>query len=314
VETYWHVGDALLAHISAQPRADYGDEIVPKLSKDMGLSKSLLYDILLFRRRLPILHGRGQLLWGHYRRLAHLPSQSQFRFYEKLAEQHRWSAAQLEEAIRADRHAQATTQPLAVAPDEDPNQGGPALRARFGELYTYTVVASNDPGSERRYLDLGFGMAHAVPLTGLSDPRPGQIVRSHRRADGTYTFEPLPPRTLRYTYVAWVDRVIDGDTFVGSADPGLGHQTWNGLRFRLRGIDCPELSTLAGRNARQFVEASLAPVGFVVIRTYRTDSFGRYLVDLRYLPGEDDPDVVRREGIFLNRQLLQERLARRYVR
>ena len=39
---------------------------------------------------------------------------------------------------------------------------------------------------------------------------------------------------------------------------------------------------------------------------------GRYLVDLRYLPGEPDPEVVRHRGIYLNRQLLEERLDRRY--
>jgi len=77
-----------------------------------------------------------------------------------------------------------------------------------------------------------------------------------------------------------------------------------------RGIDCPDLSTLAGRKARRFVEDKLAQ--FVVIRTFRTDNFGRYLIDLRYLPGEDDPEVVRTNGIFLNRQLLDQHLAIRF--
>ena len=49
------------------------------------------------------------------------------------------------------------------------------------------------------------------------------------------------------------------------------------------------------------------------MRTHRTDSFGRYLFDLRYLPGETDADTVRAMGIYLNRQLLDERLARRFM-
>ena len=61
------------------------------------------------------------------------------------------------------------------------------------------------------------------------------------------------------------------------------------------------------------MRAAFADVEFVIVRTHRTDSFGRYLVDLRYLPGETDPDVVRAKGIFLNRQLLAERLARRFM-
>ena len=53
----------------------------------------------------------------------------------------------------------------------------------------------------------------------------------------------LPPKTRRHTYVAWIHRVIDGDT----------------------------------------------------------------------LPGEDDPNAVRDQGIYLNRQLLNEHLAVRYL-
>ena len=95
------------------------------------------------------------------------------------------------------------------------------------------------------------------------------------------------------------------------ADPGLQHQTWP-LRLRLRGIDTPELGTLAGQAAKAFVEETLSTVTFVIITTFRTDLHGRYLADLRYLPGESDTQVVCRKGIYLNRQLLQEHLARRY--
>ena len=122
-----------------------------------------------------------------------------------------------------------------------------------------------------------------------------------------------PPRTRRYTYLAWVHRVVDGDTLIAVVDLGLGLRT-GPRRLRLRGIDCPELTTLAGRTARTFVQKALAPVGFVVLTTHRTDAYGRYLVDVRYLPGESDPEVVRRRGVYLNRQLLDERLARRYQR
>ena len=38
----------------------------------------------------------------------------------------------------------------------------------------------------------------------------------------------------------------------------------------------------------------------------------RYIADVFYLPGESDPQVVLRNGVFLNRELLEERLATRY--
>ena len=40
----------------------------------------------------------------------------------------------------------------------------------------------------------------------------------------------------------------------------------------------------------------------------------RYLADLRCLPGETDPHVVLKKGRYLNRELLEKRLARRYAR
>lgn len=60
------------------------------------------------------------------------------------------------------------------------------------------------------------------------------------------------------------------------------------------------------------MRAQLSQVEFVVIATHRTDTYGRYLADLRSLPGEPDPEVVRAKGVYLNRMLLDERLARRY--
>ena len=96
-------------------------------------------------------------------------------------------------------------------------------------------------------------------------------------------------------------------------DLGFGFET-TPQRLRLRGIDCPELNTQAGRNAREHVREALSQVGFVVIATRKTDTYGRYLADVRYLPGQPDPAIVRRRGHYLNGQLLEQHLARRYVK
>ena len=65
VETCWYFGDALLSHIWQQPRADYGEEGIDNLSKDISLSRSLLFATPRFRRLLPIVPARGQLSWAH---------------------------------------------------------------------------------------------------------------------------------------------------------------------------------------------------------------------------------------------------------
>ena len=48
---------------------------------------------------------------------------------------------------------------------------------------------------------------------------------------------------------------------------------------------------------------------FFIIKTYSTDIFDRYLVDVFYLPGEADPQKVATEGIHLNQELLDEGFA-----
>ena len=315
VETYWHIGDALQTHFRGHPRAEYGQQVVRNLSKDIGLGPVVLWEILHFRRALPILSTYKELGWSHMREVLRAPSQDQRLFYLKAAEGGAWTVRQLREAIRADAYGQHTDQPFAVSPDEDPCQGRP-LRAGFGDLYTYSVVPGGNPASPELELDLGFHVTSTLGTLGrqdLHDLQPGALVTSTRTPDGSHTFTRRPPRTRRYTYLAWVHRVVDGDTLIAVVDLGLGLRT-GPRRLRLRGIDCPELTTLAGRTARTFVQKALAPVEFIVLTTHRTDAYGRYLVDVRYLPGESDPEVVRRRGAYLNRQLLDERLARRYQR
>ena len=342
VETYWHIGNALQSHFKGQPRAEYGQQVVRNLSKDIGLGETTLWEILHFRRALPTLHTCKELGWSHIRAVLRAPSQDQRLFYLRTAEAHRWTVLQLRAAIRDDAFGQHTDAPLAVPEDEDPHRGRP-LRARFGELHTYIVVAARSPEADRPSVDLGFGvtcraavLAHAgnplrpgrhpqpsrdasrtdptssTSAVALSTCEPGQIVTLQTGPDGALTGTPRSARTRRYTYPAWVDRVIDGDTLIATVDLGFGFET-TPQRLRLRGIDCPELNTQAGRNAREYVREALSQVGFIVITTHKTDTYGRYLADVRYLPGEPDPQVVVKRGQYLNRELLDRHLARRYI-
>ena len=313
VQSYWYVGDALISHLDGQPRADYGQEIVLKLSKHLQLSDSLLWEILRFRRSLTILPTYGELKWSHFKAVLYLPNRDQRAFYLRAANRARWSVPLLREAIRADLYGETINQPLAVPLDEDPHRPGRELRPRFGQFHVYRTIPSGNPASDEIYLDLGFHAAEPLETGSLAKPAHGLLVTPARdRRSRSVTFDVLPPKTRRHTYVAWVHRVVDGDTLIGVADLGLRRrQSWP-MRLRLRGIDTPELNTLAGRNAREFVVGALSAVDFVVISSFKTDTYGRFLVDVRYLPGEDDPDAVRDQGIYLNRQLLNEHLAVRY--
>lgn len=93
--------------------------------------------------------------------------------------------------------------------------------------------------------------------------------------------EPAPasdPLQL-YTYRADVLRVIDGDTYLLSID--LGFYVSTEAHVRLRGADCPELSTPEGRAARDELTRMIGGKT-VLVRTQKTPdmSFARYVADV----------------------------------
>ena len=78
-------------------------------------------------------------------------------------------------------------------------------------------------------------------------------------------------------------------------------------------MDAPELYTQAGRDAKAFVEQALADCPLVVISTWKTDTYGRYLADVEYLSRESDADAILLGGTYLNREMLRRGLAVRYL-
>lgn len=299
VETYWNIGDTLERFLEHAGGSTYGDETVRNLSKDLHVGSSLLYEILRFRRRIPTLHARVNLGWSHYRALLSLPSE-RATHYEQLADEQGWSTRQLRRAIESETDV--------APPDDDLAPPATPLRPYFGPPFTYRVVADLvDPGSAA----IDFGFHHVWQLGpamhGSANARPGDTVTVDTANNSLHV---LDSRPRLWTYAAHVLRVVDGDTLDVVVDLGLGHRAFP--RLRLRGIDTPELYTRKGQQARDVVTATLADVPFVLISTRRTDTYGRYLADVKYLPEATDVAEVQAEGIYLNRRLLDEGLAVRY--
>ncbi len=134
-----------------------------------------------------------------------------------------------------------------------------------------------------------------------------------------------------YTYAAKVLKIVDADTFDLDIDVGFFIKMEH--RVRLRGINAPEKGTKKGDEATKFVAEQLKvgelvikpvkgakelvarePVNpIVIIRSYKsmTEKFGRYLVDLWYLKGENDRERILNEGCWLNQVLLDKGLAQK---
>ncbi len=93
------------------------------------------------------------------------------------------------------------------------------------------------------------------------------------------------------------------------------------LKLRLRGLDCPEISTAAGRAAKAFVDALLRPGDEVIVSTTKPDKYDRYLADVFIGESRDVAGLVEpgpgsttpaTTEIFLNNALLESGHAIRY--
>ena len=124
-----------------------------------------------------------------------------------------------------------------------------------------------------------------------------------------------------YRYTAEVIKIVDGDTLDLDIDVGFKLKLEHRVRFR--GINCPEIGTPKGQKAKEFLESEFAkcvveklaskgehaarPV--VVVKTYKRGIYGRYIVDIYYLPGETSSEVIAKKGKLLNQVLLDKGLA-----
>ena len=87
-----------------------------------------------------------------------------------------------------------------------------------------------------------------------------------------------------YIYKAELIRVVDGDTVDLIID--LGFDTSRKERFRLYGIDAPEMNTAAGKEAKAWLIGILGPYGAIYVQTIqlstkaKRDKHGRFLAVL----------------------------------
>ena len=114
-----------------------------------------------------------------------------------------------------------------------------------------------------------------------------------------------------HTYKAKLDRVVDGDTITVIFD--LGFNIRHKEIIRLAQINAPELKTFAGQESKRKLEEILKNVEFLVIKTNKTDIYGRYIGDVFFSQtGEKDAQKIADEGIYLNQMILDFGLAEAY--
>jgi endonuclease YncB( thermonuclease family) len=177
------------------------------------------------------------------------------------------------------------------------------------QLYLYNVVLKTNADASLSFplLDLGFSIYLDIkkiyPKLSL-EKFPSNTVLEFFKDDLTYSFNKSSSTRLLHTYKAYLEKVVDGDTLIVNID--LGFSLFSEQILRLRGLDAPEIETKEGIASKKFLETTLSDVKFLLIKTYSRDMYDRKLVDVFYLPNEEDEETVIQRGIFLNREILEK--------
>ncbi|HNE11673.1 MAG TPA: thermonuclease family protein, partial [Leptospiraceae bacterium] len=193
------------------------------------------------------------------------------------------------------------------------------LTRPYLKLYTYKVVRKYkaEDADSIPHIDLGFSIL-LEEKEKLSKFKLGSIVESIKD-NKDYSFKLKTNHKERFTYKAYLERVIDGDTLLVTID--LGFSISIKQRLRLRGLDAPEISTSPqnpltsskkGLASKRFIESCLKDCKFLIIKTHGKDKYDRYLVDVFYLKNELDEEKVLKDGLFLNNELLAGKYAVRF--
>ncbi len=289
LDTYWNTGRLIDAHILLfKERAGYGEKVIPRLASTLGVGDRLLYRCLRFAREYPILSGRTELGWSHYRVLLDVGDKAERRALEVQARKGRWKAEELERRVRALNNSINVT-PAAEASGVAPVAVHKPLVPKRGTPGVYRVATVDG----RTVVDLGFACYFDLDEEQACGAKEGALVR----LDGAGRIAPTEGATKAdlFNYRVEIIRVVDGDTLWVRIY--VRPRQWVKQKLRLRGLDCPEMSTPEGKAAKRWVEALVAKTTAVAINTTKPDKYDRYLADV-FLTTDDGE-------IFLNNALLE---------
>ena len=301
VQTYWQTGKLINDHILSQnAKENYGQQVIEKLSVDLDVSRDVLWRCVQFAKAFKILVAPREslLTWTHYVKLITIRDEQTRLSFMRRAQKSHWSsdllAQKIDEEVK-DHQAKENRDTVAKI-------SFPKLIPRCGELYTYRLIET-DP-LHKKYtdglrIDLGFKNHQQLPDS-IKNLKAGQIIETVKTDDYQINISKRKETDL-FTYKAYVERVVDGDTLYVDVDLGFKSGTFQYLR--LRGINCPEIDTPEGKKAKAFVEQQLSKVPYIILTSSRSDKYDRYLADVYYGDGEQEK--------CLNQVLLEEGFAER---
>ena len=307
VKMYWHIGKYIVeVEQKNKLKGEYGEFLTTRLSKDLtekygkGFSKTNIHNMRLFYRTYSIDQISDRLEWSNYVTL--------------LTVKDTEKRSSLEERVLNERLTYNQLRNIVLLEYSNKNKSNShhkiGLEYNRGLLYAYSLI---DPAKLACsdgviVVDCGFNVWKSI-LVKYDEEFVNEKFITSKKNKASFNIKPATDITSYqiYTYKAYIEKIIDADTLWVIID--CGFYTFTRQKLRLRGIDAPELNIQEGKKAKRYVERVLKKSSFVIIKTYKSDKYDRYLSDIFYLPGEDDKEKVCNEGKFLNQELVDRELA-----
>lgn len=305
VEAGWKTGQWIVeVEQEGDARATRGDQLLSKLSEDLtkrlgsGFSVPSLRRMRRFYLDNPKRSPASVITWAHHIELLPIRDKKIRLALERRAERDELDRDSLRALVRHERVREQVAENLKT-PSE--NREPPDLLPvpKKGPLNTYRIIDASEtawPDKKVLLLDHGFKGYRALVPADHRGLKAGDIVE--------WTGAKLlkTGRTAKdlYTYKAYLESVIDGDTLWVVLD--IGASEISRQKLRLRGIDCPEINTREGQAAKKFVEAVLKDVTSLTVISSKNPTYDRYEADV-FIPAQSSklwPEVLaptRREYI-----------------
>ncbi len=304
LEMAWNIGKSVQRYLETNnqsEKSNYGKHLFERLESDSGIAKSVLYRMHSFYKSYPQLpKNDDELNWSHYRLLAGIKSEDRRQYLEDLTKSEHLSAEQLRNKIKKVRKPVKKESEVSLVKIEK-------LKVTRGKLFCYKLITVAE--LEAVCIDCGFGIFHQLN----SDTPVGVNVVETIKKGEEFLVQKSTARTINLNaYKGYLRKVVDGDTIHVVLD--LGFKIFHEEVLRLRQINAPEISTVAGKKSSLELKKILQDLPFLIVKTHATDIYGRYLADV-FLPdatGKMSEVEVVENGEYLSQTLLDRKLAVKY--
>ena len=302
VELSWQVGKIIEENLPKNQQEKYGKELIKKLGQDTLIGPNVLYKMHGFYKAYPKLpKNDSRLNWSHYRVLSGVKKSGERRILEDLTKKDSLDSDELQKEVTKlkalpSKHSKA----VKITKKK--------ITPQRGKLFSYQI--KKIAGSTKYFLDCGFGVFREVVEALPNALRNEEQIVGITKNDSGYSIKKLVTTSQQlHVYVAYLERVVDGDTIRVNLDLGFG--IFHHEILRLAKINAAEMSTNEGKKSKKALEKILKDLRFLIVKSIKTDIYGRYVADIFFAENkkESDPKKVADTGVYLNQLLLDRKLA-----